>query len=184
MSKLIFMAAIVISFTASKAWSACADTGAVTSITSGCTSVIDLQVNELVIVQGLVDINLGTYTGSDLSDGDDFCIGTNDTAGVTVNFESQNEGATNNFQLAGGGDFIEYDVTFTDGGSTVTPVVSDSAGAITTDDINIAAANTRALDCTTGGGDARIDVSVTAANINAASPGTYQDIITVTVAPQ
>ena len=180
MNKLIFMAAIVVSFTTSKAWSACT-LGPVGSITNGdgCTSVIDLQVNELVIVQGLIDIDLGTYTGSDLSDGDDFCIGSNDTAGVTVSFESLNEGATNNFRLAGtGGDFIEYDVTFTDGGNVPTdPVVS-------TDDINIAAANTRALDCTTGGGDARIDVSVTAANINAASPDTYQDTITVTVAPQ
>ena len=173
MKKLIFTTALLTSFAASNAWSDCVDTGAVSNITAGCTSEIELVVSDLVIVKNLDNIGLGSYAGSDLSGNDSFCVGTNDTLGLTATFNSQNTSGTD-FRLVGGtnGDFIPYNLRFTDG---TTPIATVTSGT------GIPTTNVQDLAC--GSDDANIQVDVTTTNIDIVSADTYTDTITVTVSP-
>ena len=179
MKKLIFTTSLLLlPFISSQAWSACADTGAVSSIinTDGCTSVINLAIPQLVTVKNLGDIDLGTYTsGSDESGNDDFCIGTNSAAGVTVTFTSEN-GNAGQFNLAGTTvttDLIPYNLQFTDAANFTTATVT--SGAI------ISTTGVETLAC--GADASNIQVDVLATDIDAAGDVAYQDTITITVSP-
>ena len=174
MNKFILMMAMAISFAASNTWSACDMGNAAPGTPANCNSVITLTINGQVIVQGLGDIDLGAYAGTNMSGNDDFCIGATTPAnGVTVTFTSQ-KAAGGQFNLAGTTittDLIPYNLQFNDG-ATLTNSVTSGTGISTTDIQTLACA----------ADSSNIQVDVLAADINTAADSAYTDTITVLVA--
>lgn len=139
--------------------------------------VLRLNVSEIVRVSSLDNITLGNWGGSgDMTGDETFCVySNNDSAGYTLEISSPNETA-GQFRLSNGGatEFVNYSLTFADSlagaGTTVTGAPSAGTG------------NNQFADCDNTN-NARVSVTVPAANLGAATPGSYSDTITLLVAP-
>ena len=147
----------------------------------GETIFIDLTVviNPLVLVEGLDDIDLGTYApGVDPSNSDSFCIGTNAAAGATIIATSNSSGTGFNLTGANVGDEIPYAVTLTDSNGVENPINEGGIG------LSLPQAQLDDLNCNgSTGGDVTMTVTASALTINSAADTAYSDTITLIITP-
>lgn len=138
--------------------------------TSSGTSVITLTIPSLIKVSGFTDIALGTYNGDGVarSGASAACVSRNSAGNYTVTATSTNT----SFNLKSGAlaTTIPYSVTW--GGAALT--YNTALGGQVADSSTLAA-------CTPVAG--KLGVSVPAAGMDAALPGSYTDTVTITVAP-
>ena len=155
----------------SNVWAVCGDVEA----TSSCTTQATLTVPDRVIVSGLTDIGVLSYTpGSAATGSSSFCIGTNVAAGVTVTFGSD---ASAGYGLVGdvSGEDLAYTLTFTAGGIDETPAVDTATAAFTSgvDD----------LSCATETASMVLGISVSDAAITSAGDTDFTENLTLLVEP-
>ena len=147
----------------------------------GETVFIDFTVtiNPFVLVEGLDDIDLGSYVlGNDPSNSDSFCIGTNVPAGATIITTS--DSSSTGFHLTGAtaGDEIPYTVTLTDSNGTNHSLSEGGIG------LSLMQSQLDDLNCNgTTGGNVTMTVTATAANVDNAPSDAYTDTITLTITP-
>ena len=152
---------------------------AATNGTLGATSTGSVDINavipNLAQISGLDDINLGTWSGADLSGSDQFCVFSS-TRSYTITATSGNgTGAT--FRLKDAGtNFIAYTVSWTDSAPATTALTSGTASG---------AQATSATSVNCGGADnTTVSVNVPSANIASVPAGNYSDTLTLLVTPQ
>lgn len=145
--------------------------------TSTGTTDVTVTVGNRAQITKLNTIALGTFDGVNAMTGtDEMCVYTT-SGNYDITLSSANPTAGNVFQVKSGTDFIAYVVKFDDdadasdatpvlSGVTVTPLVGDSTDA----------------GCS-GGINAELEVSITAANLLAAANGSYLDTVTLVVTP-
>lgn len=146
----------------------------------GETSSADAEIN--VVIGGRVwltrlsDINLGTYGGTgDVSGSSRMCVHRNDTGIYSVTATSAN-GTGGTFQASGAGALLRYQVSFQDAaGNRFENVQSGQR-------LKELRGQRFAFFCLFQF-NARIDVSFAAEDLQAAPPGSYQDVITLLVEP-
>jgi len=157
--------------------SAIAATGIVSAATDGNlgvdstgTSEVTLIKQDAVQITNVGDIDLGTHAtlaGNQVVD-DDVCV-FNSTSSYEITFTSAN-GA---FVLEDGANSIPYTVDWSSNGGAAADVTYNTAIGGNTGD---------ATSLTCGGGtNANFEVTVTAADFNAANPGNYTDTLTIFV---
>ncbi len=138
---------------------------------------IDVSVGDEIQITGLQDITGSHVPGNNFTGTSTACVYTNNPTGnYNVTMTSSNPGTANEFRLNGPSGFIAYTVVYDDGDSTA-PMVSSVAN--TTFDN----ADTSALDCGLSP-QSSINITVPAASLDAAGPGTYSDVVTILVAPR
>ncbi len=142
--------------------------------TSEGTSIIQISKDNVVQITMLDDINLGTHgnlTATATGD-DDVCVFSS-TGGYNITITSAN----GSFDLddANTTTDIPYSVVWTAGASTATAVYATAMTGML--------GNSTATDCN-GVTNANFEVSVTAADFNAADPGSYTDTLTLLVTPE
>ncbi len=138
---------------------------------------IELDIDDLVRVNNLNDIDLGTFTGAagDLSGSDNFCIYRNGTGNYNITMTGS--GTASAFTLTDGSNTLPYSVSFTNGSAnaiTSGNSLAAQAGAFTAND-----------NCNSGVND-NVSVSVTVANSDLSSvpAGSYSGTLTMVVAPE
>ena len=138
---------------------------------------IDLEVLDSVEISSLDDINFGQYGGTDtgnLNAGDAYCVYRNGGDGYTITPTSAN----GKFSLVGVlGDEIDYTVKLAGAatGAAAASAVSYNAASATF-------TGSSARDC--GSADnSSVDVSISEAEIRAASTDTYSDTLILLVSP-
>ena len=117
------------------------------------------------------DIDLGTHPSlaADAVGSDSVCV-FNSTGGYDVTVTS-----VNGFELDSGTATIPYAVTWAAGGGAAADATAGTISGLTGD----------SASTTCGGGtNATFEVTVAAADFNAADPGTYTDTLTLFVEPQ
>ncbi|MEQ8690877.1 MAG: hypothetical protein RIC89_08580 [Pseudomonadales bacterium] len=134
---------------------------------------IDLTVSDEVRINNLADITLGPFTGADVSGSSPACVYRN--GGPDYQVTATGDGALNAFTLSNGTDTVPYSVTFTD---TVDAVTLASGTAA----VRTGAEGDPLLNCS-GGDNASIGVSVTAADASGLPQDTYIGTLTLMVAP-
>lgn len=138
--------------------------------------VISMIATGLVRISKLTDINLGTWTGGDLTGTDTLCVFSS-TWGYTLSASSQH-GVGTGFRLSdGGGSFISYTVQWRDSFNRL----FNLQNGVNTPFLWAIAFSTT---CNFIGTNARLSVRVPAANIGGQVAGTYADTLTLVVAPQ
>ncbi len=134
---------------------------------------IDLVVSDEVRINNLADITLGPFVGADVSGTSPACVYRN--GADTYNVTATGSGALNAFTLTNGVQTVPYSVTFSD----LTDTVSLASGtAALRDD----AERTSLTNCS-GGDNAAIGVTVTAADAAGLAQDTYLGTLTLLVAP-
>ena len=154
--------------------------------TSTGTVDIDVTVNWLVRISGLVPMTGNVYTpGSAVTDSTPACIYRNGAVDYEITATSSN-GAGTDFFLSDGTNTVVYDVTFDDG-VVALPVDLNNAATNST----FTGANTTVDDCSAGpGGAATIAVTIPelgAGPLNGLAEvpaGTYADELQIVVAPR
>ena len=146
--------------------------------TSTGTVVINVDVGDQIQISGLVDI-IGSYVpGSNFTGNSPACVYRNGGAGdFDVQIDSAN-GTGTDFRLVDGGVFVVYDVTFDDGLSGA--IDMDHAVNNNSDFTN---ANLTSPTCG-GSPQSTIAIDVPDANLGAVGAGSYQDTLTILVAPR
>jgi len=130
-----------------------------------------------VKVSNLDDFDFGLYSGfGNLRNDDNVCINAIPLSNYQVTFWGS--GASGDFQITNGVNFLEYRVRFNDrarrsGGQRVNPGIPLTGRRRASDD----------LDCP-GGLNANINIRFRRQDLQAASPGRYQGILTVTIQPE
>lgn len=140
---------------------------------------IDIQAANIVRVSALANINIGSYVGAgSLLQEESFCAYSNNVgADYTINISATNQDAGGNFFVTNalGTASIPYLLQFKadttpGGGTTVTTTTLAGIGSNTDSSCN-------------GVDNAKLTLSVIAADLTAALPDVYADTITLTVAP-
>jgi hypothetical protein len=144
--------------------------------TSTGTVNLTLDIDPLIMISNLGDINLGTYSGAgNLTGNDAFCVYRNGAGNYNITMNG--DGATNAYTLSDGGtNTLAYSVDFNNGGvnaMTTLTALTAQTGADTVD-----------TDCSTGGDNVSVDVTVSNAALAAAPAGTYTGVLTMIVAPE
>lgn len=151
-----------------------ANDGTLGSTSTGDTDV-NITIGDVVQVRVEQDVNL-TYTpGSDSTGSTGVCVYRNSDADVNVTLTSANPDGSNNFRMAGGGNFITYAVDLTGATTNITGAVSGTANSVSDEDNS-------AADCS-GGFSHSIDVTASSTNLDSAPAGTYADTITILAEP-
>ena len=168
-NKTLLVAALTlsgISFTASAATD-----GTLGTTSTGTSDVILVKENAVQITDvGDLDLGLASSLDADVSASDDVCV-FNSTAAYTVNISSDN-GA---FELISGTDTIDYEVSWaTTGAAAPVSYNTDVTGNL----------GDRTSPTCGGGTNATFEVTVAAADFNAALPGTYEDTLTLLITPE
>jgi hypothetical protein len=165
---------------------------AATQGTQGTTSqgdtTITLNNNQRVVVAGIGDITTDAsgFDGVNPLDSGwmDFCIGQNTAFNVDVAFESTKAGAGNAYVVDDNGapaDTVGYTVTFSDDtggtgtGTTVDGSVQDTVAAVDLSGVQ------QTLSCGTDNVSMRVTFDAT--DLGAATSPSYDDVLTITVAP-
>ena len=160
------------------------------SLGSTSTGTVDITatVSDYVKVTGLVangTMAFGNITGAttDQTQTASICVYRTDNVNYDVTLTGDGGAdAANDFQLQNtttglSADDLNYTVRFSDdSGSTYTSVTTNTA--LTTPDN----ANTSSVSCG-GGTNARIEVTISSANVNSATVGSYSGTLTVLVGP-
>ncbi len=146
--------------------------------TSTGTLNINVAIPNHVRISQLDDINLGTWDGvtDPLAGFDDLCVYSSTRA---YKLTASGSGAASAFTVSDGGtNTIAYSVTWRD--------ENNVSQALTTGvQVSNIPANHNSVTCNGGGNNnARVTVSMTAANLGAAVAGTYTGVLTLTVAPE
>lgn len=144
--------------------------------TSNADAKISVVIGGRVWLTRLSDINLGTYGGTgDVSGSSRMCVHRNDTGIYSITATSANaDGGT--FQASGGGALLRYQVSFQDAaGNSFENVQSGQR-------LKELRGQRFAFFCLFQF-NARIDVSFAEEDLQAAPPGSYQDVITLLVEP-
>lgn len=148
---------------------------------------ISVEIPDLVQITGLNNIDLGTYSGSNLSGEDQVCVYRNGSGEYEITFTSgSNNGAPDAasgvaaYELESStGDTIAYTVDFED----------SVAGAYTDTSVGINSALTgqtgddASANCGSGN-NAKVRVSVAAATMESAPAGDYVGTLYMTVSPE
>ncbi|WP_196138741.1 hypothetical protein [Aliikangiella sp. G2MR2-5] len=142
---------------------------------------ISLSVGDLIQINNLNDIALGTFNGgtADLNGSDSFCIYRNGGTGYNVTMSGSGTGGA--FELAGGGNTLNYSVSFEnlDAGSAA---VAMTAGSTLN---GVTGANNTDNTCGSAAADnAQVNVNVANADLAAVPPGSYTGTLTILVAPE
>lgn len=155
-----------------------------TGSTSCSTSTVDMEIGNLVLINGLANIDFGTSSAAQT---EGFCVGSNFGTGITFTFESATGQAesVSTFELSTtngviGGDLITYVVEFDDQGTFAAAAATPAEGGTYADSVisaTIATATTCAAD------NASIRLTPDAGDYGAAPAGNYQDTLYITVAP-
>lgn len=149
--------------------------------TMGATSTgqidLDLEVLDSVEITALDDVDFGQYGGTDvggLNAGDAYCVFVNGGDDYNITPTSSN----GKFSLVGTlGDEIDYTVKLVDAATG-----ASSAAAVSYNNASATFSGSNARDC--GSSDnASVDVSITEAEIRAASTDTYSDTLILLVSP-
>jgi len=140
------------------------------------TILISMISSGLVRISKLNDINLGSWTGGDMTGTDTLCAFSS-TWGYTLSASSQH-GIGTGFRLTdGSGSFVSYDVEWRDSFNRQFALQN---GVNTPFLWGIAFSTT----CNFVGTNARLNVRVPAANLAGKVAGTYTDTLTLVIAPQ
>lgn len=142
---------------------------------------ITLTVPTQIIVKNFADMALntsGATLGNPIQGSEDICVGGIGFANYSVNLSSQN-GSTGGsgtapFQLNGSGQNLPYSAAFINNTSSSSGTAADTSG-----DISGSFARNDNLNC--GTDNARVFVSVAAADWESANETSYSDTLTVTV---
>ena len=146
--------------------------------TSSGTVDITVDVGDQILITGLVDITGSYVPGSDFTGSSPACVYRNGGAGdFDVQIDSAN-GTGADFRLQDGGVFVVYDVTFDDGASG--PIDMNHAQNNNT---NFTNADLTSPTCG-GAPQSTIAIDVPDANLGAVGAGSYQDTLTILVAPR
>ncbi len=151
-----------------------ASDGTLGATSSGSTD-ITLTIPNLVQISGLTDINLGSWSGGNMSGSISFCVYSN-TGNYTIMASSAN-GTGTTFRLNQGVNFIPYEVDWTDSA----PTTANLDHAVVSASVSAVAASS---NCG-GGTNTSLLVTVQASDLGAAPPsGTpYSDTLTLLVTP-
>lgn len=141
--------------------------------------VMRITVAGIVRVSALDNVALGSWSGTgDMAASETFCVySNNDSAGYSIGMSSPNKlGSV--FRLANGdtSEFVDYTLEFADS-------VGGGAGATVASATIPGIGNNSAADCSDGGDNATISITVPQTNLSAATPDSYSDTITLLVAP-
>lgn len=137
---------------------------------------ISMTAAGLVRISKLNDINLGAWTGGDLSGSDRLCAFSS-TWGYTLAASSAN-GSGNTFRLSnGGGSFVTYQVDWRDSFNRLFALQN---GVNTPFLWGIAFSTT----CNFLGTNAQVNIRIPSANISGKPAGTYSDTLTLVIGPQ
>ena len=155
-----------------------AQDGDLDTISTGDTG-INLSVSNLVKISQMVDLNFGTYGGSNNFSRDaNVCVWTNQAGGL-YKVQAQGDGAANAFLVTNAGaDTLPYSVRWngTTGTSGNTSLVADDVSA------SFSGASTTAADCG-GGSTANFQVTFSQNDLLASRPGTYTGVLTFIISP-
>ena len=152
--------------------------------TTGATStgnlIVSMQILNQVKISNLADVNLGTYTGSNLTGSEAVCAYFNQgavPAPIQLTVDSNDTPGT--FELEdGGSNTIPYSITYDDGSGAAAVAAGVAATGVSVQ------ANNTDDDCVTIGSDTgTFAFLATAANITGNPNGTYSEQINITVAP-
>jgi hypothetical protein len=152
---------------------------AATQGTLGATSTGTLNISatlqDLVIISGLADIALGTYSGTGNMTGQStFCVYRNGTGNYSATLTGDGPG----FLIKSGANTLAYTATFTHG---ATPVAATSGTVMGT---ALAPLSGNSTSQTCGGGtNGNISISISQAAAQAAPSGAYTGTLTVLIAP-
>lgn len=168
-NKTLLVAALTLSgfsFTASAATD-----GTLGATSMGTSDVILVKENAVQITNvGDLDLGLASSLDADVVASDAVCV-FNSTAGYALTVTSAN----GSFELDSGADTIAYAVTWaTTGAAAPVQYGSDLTGNL----------GDRTSPTCGGGTNATFEVTVAAADFNAALPGTYEDTLTLLVTPE
>lgn len=162
-------------FAAAMASGAMAATQGTPGFTSTGSLVITVDVNDEVQISNLADINLGAFTGSDLTDSSPACIYRNGLVS-TYQITGTGSGAANAFTLTDGTNTVAYSVDYT--------TVANGTNAMTSGSALLAQDGAdNDTGCANTGDNGTIAVTVTAANAAALPASTYTGTLTLVVAP-
>ncbi len=168
-NKTLLVAALTLSgfsFTASAA------TDGTLGATSTGTSIVTLVKDNAVQITNVADLDLGTASSLavDAVASDAVCV-FNSTATYSINITSAN-GA---FNLTNAGETMPYAVTWATTGAAAPVAYNSDLGGNLGD---------RTSPTCGGGTNATFEVTVAAADFNAALPGSYGDTLTLVVTPE
>ena len=138
---------------------------------------ITLNVPNMAQISGLTDITVNyPATGGDVTRAISFCVFSS-TRLYTIRATSANgDGATNTFRLHDSGNYIPYEIDWTDDGGTATNLDHNQ---------NLASQNTNATAVDCGGGtNTSLTLRITEAAVAAVPAASYQDNLTLLVTPQ
>ena len=135
------------------------------------TSVVTVIKQNAVQITDVDDIDLGTQPSltADAVGSDDVCV-FNSTGNYDVTVSS-----ANGFTLASGTDAMPYGVTWSANGGAAADAAAGQLTGLVGDSTSTTCA---------GGTNATFEVTVAAADFNAADPGTYTDTLTLFVEPE
>jgi len=136
---------------------------------------VTLGVPDMVKITDLDDINLGTFSGANMTGADDVCVYHNGAATYNVTISGTGAGGAFALKDASGLNTIPFSVTYGDGSSVqvATPSV------VLTNRQN---ASTTSVSCNSGT-NATLSVNVLAVDAAASPVGTYNETVTLLVAP-
>lgn len=137
---------------------------------------VSVMIGSRVWITRLNDIDLGNYSGNgSLSGTARMCVYRNDSGIYNITATSSNA-SNGTFRAAAGGQFVPYEVAFRDRiGNTFEEIVSGQR-LTGLQGLNLAVL-CLFLD------NAALDVTFREADLQAATPGSYQDVITLLVEP-
>lgn len=147
-------------------------------ISTGGDLNVTLTIADIIHISGLADIALGTYAGDSVDEAgsDTFCVFRNGTGNYEVTLDSLNTSGADFRLYDGVANYIGYTVDYTDSAGAIAGATSGqletprTAGADNTDPV-----------CAVNGDNVTLAVTVPAANMDTAVPGSYTDTIIVTV---
>lgn len=139
---------------------------------------LTVAIGSFISLSQLTSINLGTYDGvNPLTGSDTVCVYRNVSGSYGIRATGQGTGGA--FVLVNGGSQVAFSATWNDG----TGAATLSPGVLLSGRTNV---NTTSLDCSAGtANNATLGISVSAANLNAASAtGLHTGVLTLTVEVQ
>ncbi len=138
-------------------------------------SIVTIIKQNAVQITDVGDIDLGSHATltADAVGSDDVCVFSS-----TTNYNVTVDSANGGFNLMDGAAAIPYSLTWASNGGAAASV---SDGVAVT---GLSGDNTSLICAGTGGSNATFEVTVAVADYNAATPGTYTDTLTLTVAPE
>lgn len=164
---------------ASTSWFAQAATDGATGSTSSGNIEVRVTKGDEVRISNLQDVDFGAVNSTPANKFIDFCIYS--TTGSYDVTPTSNYGSGNQFQMANAGatEYIEYDLQWNNAATGTSGVGLNNAVTSNT----FTTPNTTQNDCG-GGVNTRMFVEVNNQDFNAATSGTYTDVLTIVITPQ